>query len=248
MPCKVCGNAKTVKSHLLPKSIIIGLHGESRRAFSGARDRLGTQSTQGGEFDSNILCLEHEGMLSDCDNYGVKFFKAFDRSARGPKGFEDVIYVVPNPKPSLLLKFVLSVVWRHALSGRYGQPNPLNLGPWEPELRNKIFFGTSYDPDFCIAQQDFIIGESRHSEIVMPPYHNYNFGRRGFEFYVMGFRLTVKLDGQSKGRMPKLLRANGQNPVLVFRPDAITVTDEPDIMVILKNMRSKVQLGEVLIT
>lgn len=239
MPCKVCGDPKTVRSHLLPKAIIKDVRGDHHTAFAGMNDKFGTLYTQGGSFDDDLLCRSHEDALADCDDYVVRFLRSFNKIATLPVQFEGMVYLVPNTKPELMLKFALSCIWRHAQSRRFGTPNPLNLGPWENTLTRKVFYGGNFDPDLCIMKQDFLIGGEPMRDLVMSPYHNPAYGRRAFEIYLRGFRFTIKLDDRQKGRIPSVIRANGANPLPVLNLDPVNAIDVPQILQIFVNMQSK---------
>lgn len=237
MPCKVCGSTKTVRSHLLPRAFIKAVKGTHQIALQGSVKETGTILTQSGEFDSDLLCDAHEKALQCSDNYAVKWVRGFAKNATLRTDLDSVVYVVPNPRPDLLLHFVCSVVWRHAASQRFGPANGVDLGPWEPKLRGMIFHGVRYNPAFRIAKRDLTIGDQIvDPPIIFSPHKNDDRGRNGWDFEVGGFIWSLKLDDRRKGEIPEIIKANRQNPVPVLNYPPLPAVDRTGFIEALANM------------
>jgi hypothetical protein len=241
MACKICGDPKTVKSHLLPRSFIKAIKGKHQTALVGFANALGHKHTQSGEFDPHLLCEEHERSLDSCDRYAFEWVTQYEQNSTLRRAHGGMIADVRNPKPDLLLKFVCSVLWRHALSDRMAGSG-IDVGPWEPKLRDLIFNGGSYNPQFCIAKRDLLVnGIILKPSVIMVPHRKPVWGRRGWAFELAGFIWGVKLDDRSSGRMFPDLTANDRDPVPVWMFDPLPVTEREGLVDALARMGAQVK-------
>lgn len=150
MVCKVCGNDRTVKSHLIPRSIFHDMRGRAShlRGFANGRSII----FQAGAFDRQILCQAHEDMLCDADTYGTGFLRRF--AALAPQDCKDQMYTfLDNPRPDLLLDFACAVVWRHGVSA-HGSLDERTLSPWDSLLKDRLFLGSkSFSPVLVLERR-----------------------------------------------------------------------------------------------
>lgn len=237
MPCKVCGNPETVRSHLLPRAFVKDTKGDHQAAFQGSSSSQGTILTQCGDFDPDLLCEAHEKSLQLSDDYAVRWVRNFRKNATLRSDLEDKLFEVANPRPDLLLHFVCSVVWRHAASDRFKENDGL-LGPFEAKLRSMIFQGAKYDPAFCISKRDLTVGDQPFDPpIIISPHRNPQWGARGWEFELGGFIWSLKLDSRARGAIPSVMMANGKNPVLVANLPPLPAVERNGFVEIFANMR-----------
>lgn len=242
MPCKVCNDPTTVKAHLIPRAFYSDIKGDDQKLYGGTRTESGTQLSQSGEFDRDILCEDHERSLSDCDTYGVEWVRGFSKNAK--LVFDGQLYEVPNPRPDLMLKFVGSVIWRHGVSQRHLRFGS-NLGPWERQLRDLIFGQSNYNPAFMIRKRDLTLdGVAIDPPIIFSPHEDSTKGTRIWEFELGGFIWTMKLNNRLKGRWPSLVSANDKNPLPVLKLEPLPAHLRTGLINILANMWRNEQ-GEI---
>jgi hypothetical protein len=103
----------------------------------GSAHTDGIKLSQSGEWEY-LLCQQHEAALGYADTYGVEFC----RNARiaAAASCKHAFYEVANPRPELLSRFALSVVWRHVHSS-LGRELGFTLGNHETVIRRAIFCG-----------------------------------------------------------------------------------------------------------
>lgn len=230
MPCLVCGDPDTVKSHLTPRAFIHDIRGGDTRAYEGSIGYEGTRFTQGGAFDRTILCHRHEDHLKDCDDYAITWLRNVDAAAQTSACGNYLS--VANSRPDLLAKFVCSHVWRHAVSPQ-NRSFDMTLGPWEWQLRDKIFAAGRYDPSFLIIRQRWMSQGTELKELIIAPY---KIDKRLWEFNLGGLRWILKLDDRRKYRSIDRVRANDKQQLEIPILEDTEFTKRPGILDIAVNM------------
>lgn len=234
MPCLICSEPATVKSHLTPKAFTFDVRGTETRAYEGSLAFDGTRFTQAGTFDKTILCDVHEQMLRDCDDYAVDWVRQLPIDLLASDSGK--VLDVPNPRPDLLLKFVCSHVWRHAVSPQNSDFD-MDLGPWEWQLRQLIFgSGSSYNPTFHIFRQRWTNEGKELSELLIPPHRIPSQGRRRWEFDLGGLLWVLRLNERHVDRKLEALKANDSNPVKILVLDDRELIKRPGLPDIVANM------------
>lgn len=234
MPCLICSNPATVKSHLTPRAFIFDVRGTETRAYQGSLAYSGTRYTQAGIFDKTILCDVHEQMLKDCDDYAVKWVRQLPIDLLASDC--GTVLDIPNPRPDLLLKFVCSHVWRHAVS-QQNHDFDMDLGPWEGELRQLIFgSGSSYNPTFHIFRQRWKSEGKELKELLIPPHRIPGQGRRRWEFDLGGLLWVLRLNERHVVQELEALKANDSNPVKILVLDDREIIQRPGVLDIVVNM------------
>lgn len=230
MPCLICGDPKTVKSHLTPRAFVHDIRGNDTRAYEGSIGYEGTRYTQAGTFDRTILCQLHEDHLKDCDDYAVNWVRDVQADAQiSPCG--DFL-TVANPRPDLLAKFVYSHVWRHAVSPR-NSAFDMDMGPWEWQLRQKIFAEGRYDPTFVIIRQRWMSQGIELKEMIIAPY---KVEKRLWEFGLGGLRWFLKLNDRRADKPLDRIKANSKSPLRIPILEDTEFTKRPGIIDIGVNM------------
>lgn len=212
------------------------LRGDEPHLIQGSISRLGIKKPQSGEWDDDLLCAVHEQSLQESDRYGVQWIRQFE-TGREPH-IENDVFNVPNKRPDLLLKFVCSVVWRHAMSLRSSDFD-MSLGPWEMKLRSLIFAESKYNPLFVISARRWLHMSEYIGDVAFMPRRNLGHGRRGWEFEIGGLVWILILDTRRHFRLLKGMAANDCNPVLVEKIPDRELVDSPGIIDIAVNMASR---------
>lgn len=234
MGCKVCGNPATVRSHLMPRAFVRDMLRGSDYVEEGSLHQTGSVYQQSGRWDPSILCERHEAALAEADDYGVRFCRRLFRKAE--LKYEGALWVVPNPRPELLVKFACACVWRRGVS-LSGPPADLDLGPYEVRLRNLLFYAdTSYNPALLVCRQNVTLEGEPLNEILMEPFRNPNYGKRGWQFSAGGFLFVLKLDERGRKQEVEALKVNGQNPAPVLNFPSKELVDVPGVIDIAVNM------------
>jgi hypothetical protein len=234
MACLVCGNPKTVKSHLTPRAFTLDIRGDDSRAYAGSLAFEGTRFTQAGTFDRSILCSVHEQMLGPCDDYAVDWVRRVGRDAG--TALNGAMMQLPNPRPDLLLKFVCSHIWRHAVSDQ-NSAFDMDLGPWETRLRELIFgSGSRYNPTFHIFRQRWMSEGTECKELIVPPYRLPGQGKRRWEFDLGGLLWFLRLNERQVDGRIEHLKANDKDPVPILVLDDRELTERPGVVDIGVNM------------
>lgn len=236
MACKICGNEKTIRCHLMPRALMHDLRGVDPHLIAGGMHKFGVEKSQSGTWDDNLLCETHERLLQESDRYGIQWIRRF--AAKQETFVKDDIFLVPNERPELLLKFVCSIVWRHAMS-RHCSDFDMDLGPWEIQLRNLIFAKSNYNPLFVIAAKRWLIMSEKIGDVAFLPYRNPCFGKRGWEFEIGGLVWILILDNRKSSKSFKIVSANGCNPVGVINTPDSELVDRPGVIDIAVNMETR---------
>lgn len=228
MPCIVCGNPQTVRSHILPKALARDLRRGHSHTIVGSSRHDGIKKLPGGVFSDDLLCQEHEAITSKFDKYGVEFLRrakdAFD--AFGPASFW-----VENHEPNTLSRFVAAVIWReaHAFDGQ-------RLGPYEKPVREHIFEDGTLDWPMMVWRDNFTLTSNRAIEFNTHPYRTKFLARNAWMFTALGFSFIAVSDRRGIEGLPDDMTANHSNPLRVIVGHQRDYRDVPNIQPILKRM------------
>ncbi len=235
MSCLICGEPRTVESHLVPRALYRDVAGDGQHGFEANRFSPGVTFQAKGLFDRNILCREHEDRLNAADTYGVDFIRGFHE--RGRLIVKGNIWEVPNPRPDLLLKFVAACIWRRGVSKVKRADANLELGPAEPRLQGLLFGnGGTYDPPFTVARRHIVSDGAPLHELMFEPAKGYGFGDNTWSFLAFGCEFTMKLNPYSSPPFPAVTVANGRDPIWAFNHDPQEITDIENVLDIAVNM------------
>jgi len=213
MPCLICGNAKTVEAHIIPRALYRIIAGEHQHGYESSRFKAGVKYQAKGLFDSNILCSSHEAMLGEADSYGIEFIKSFNTA--GSVALNGRALLLPNPKPALLVKFVASLIWRRGVSQVQREYADLDLGPAEPKLRALLFSGeTRYNPPIIVSKRPLMSQGELLRELMFEPAKHGEWGHNSWYFYALGIEFIIKLNPYSSQPFPYAYLANDKTGVL----------------------------------
>lgn len=115
--CRICGVVDSTRSHLIPAALAHDAKGGSPNLIMGTRFADGTNTTQSGIWDDDILCFDHEAMLSGADRAGIELtrFMRDEYLIIKPDSL-----VIEGANADQLVRFAAAVVWRCSVSDRFG--------------------------------------------------------------------------------------------------------------------------------
>lgn len=234
MACKVCGDTATVDAHVVPRALYRILAGDQQHAYEGSRFKEGVRFQAKGLFDRSILCQTHERMLSQADDYGVRFLRNFEQGAVDLGGAS---WVVANPRPDLLLRFVAACVWRRGVSAIHRDGADLDLGLAEPKLRQMLFGDAGkYKPLLLLKRRQLLSQGQALREIMWAPGKAWGFGDNTWSFFVLGCEFVMKLNPYSHPPFYPRFVANDRNPVHCVNIDPEEISKVAGMVEIGANM------------
>lgn len=187
--CAVCATRPTVRSHILPRALFHDSKRPKRTIIMGGLE-YGYRVTQSGKLDEGILCERHERQTGLADNYGIAFCRSWRRLASGQSG----PVLVPNPRPGLLVDFILTCVWRSATSRTGGRPE-LVLGRYADLIEGRIF-GPGEGCDPAVFVESFEIDDGKGAPLVIGVLPSPVRADKGlWHFIVSGLRFGVDFTG-----------------------------------------------------
>lgn len=237
MPCVICGDFKTVQSHLLPRALYRWIADGEQHGYEGNVWAKGIKYQAKGAFDPDLLCNTHEGMLCEADTYGIAFIKSFEAAGRETNGGQ--LWTVPNPHPDRLVKFIAACVWRRVAS-RVGLPDgapTLSLGSAESKVRGLLFENDrTFDPPILIRRVRLTSQGEPVDKIMFEPVPSKDFGHNAWVFYCVGVELHIKMNPYSIPEISPFLRANGKTTVTAVNPEPQEWSDIRSFVNIARNM------------
>lgn len=216
--CAVCAKRPTVRSHILPRALFHDSKRPGRTVVIGGLED-GYRVSQSGKLDHSILCEDHERQLGPADEYGIAFCRAWRRLAKGDNG----PVLVPNPRPTLLVDFALTCIWRMAASKTGGRPVRA-LGPYTDLVEGRIFGpGESCDPAVVIESLEMDDGKGAPLIIGVLPCPAQADGS-SWHFIVSGLRFVVDFSGVS-GKQSKRVNSLTFVPIARTAPRSLDEID-----------------------
>jgi hypothetical protein len=211
MPCAICGSAKTVKSHIVPRSLFHAMKRPGKQLIGSLQADGGYKHLQSGYWDSTILCIEHEARLAPYDDYGATFCKSFlAQCVRNPRETD-----IDNPNPTLLVQFASACVWRFAASRGRGKPAIL-LGPYATKIANSLFHGEMFTPLLLISRHGYNVSEGKLLNIGSLPFRYQEEGIHFWRFIVCGLIFDLKMDNRSAILAMKTLSVNDRTRISII--------------------------------
>lgn len=236
MACGVCGSPNTVRSHIIPRALVHDSKEGAQAAVYGERGTPGYRLRQSGKFDDDILCEAHENLTGYLDRYGVDFVRALN--AAGNQAGDRQAVSIPNPRPDMLQRFVLSVIWREVQSKR-GQAIGLSLGSWAESVTDAVFWQRSIAAPLVASYQRFTAERSERVPIGIHPFRVRMLGRNFWQFTVSGCAFWLCLD--RRGLPPKFdgVRADLNDPARAVIGDAKPLEEVGILRAIFDDMRRR---------
>lgn len=233
MPCLICGETKTVRSHIIPKAIVAKIAADENGVVVGSRFHQGAKPMPRGTFSNDILCAEHEALTAGLDKYGVEFLRRADQSFI--PSIHRSGYPVANPDPRKLSRFALSLIWREVAAGG---PGKRTLGPYAEAVKDAVFSDGPLDWPLVIQRQNIVVRADR-VEIGVNPYFVRLGGKRAWTIGLAGYAFFVVSDRQGFDMAPGWLRANESDPATIVVGDEMPIQRLGSFAPIFRNMARK---------
>lgn len=231
--CLICGRAKTVKTHLFPRALILDMRGDAKAVYSGSRHRDGHVEKQNGQWDDRFLCEEHEAKFAQADDYGVRICRQIADVPAAPIGPKTI--GLDNPRPDLFARFVYACVWRHVMAPVNAHLG-LNLGRYEAVLRRALFEDQPADLQI-LASVSGISGADGPVSFGLEPYRQKFHGLNTWHFIVGRLDVQLKTDARAFPASWAELLAD-QNPLTLIVEDAADIATVPLLRPITDRIRA----------
>lgn len=211
----------------MPKAMVLDARGQSKHVQIGSIEDTGYQHSQGGFFDTTILCHDHEDALNPFDTYAVDFCRNYRRQMQILPGGR---FLIPNVDTEKLVKFAASVLWRFSVSAVRGIPQ-VNLGKFQDQFRDFVFgTGKNYvEPSLIIWVNESSAVDINGLGIL--PATDRHLDRRFWSFIFSGVSFVLKVDQQPLPPRIAPLAINGRDFILsAFKP----FDNSPELQQIMK--------------
>nr|BDT32086.1 hypothetical protein MFMH1_17550 [Myxococcus sp. MH1] len=134
MPCLICGVAKTVHAHLIPKTFAREV--QVGKAHAVVRDSGEYEDTQSGIWDRDILCRDCDNRIGRWEGGAKQSLDALRADAVGkPWGLHWLAGVVGDD----LIRFLAALLWKY--SSTRPALGRIELGPYRAILEDISFRG-----------------------------------------------------------------------------------------------------------
>jgi hypothetical protein len=227
MPCVICGDPITVKSHILPRALF---HDMKRGVpiIGPRRDGGGYQTLQSGGWDDQILCERHEAALGLFDTAGVTFCRDHAKAVglTPNAAFRDI----PIKSAETLISFACACVWRRATSEHMRSGTEL-LGPYDGRLRRRLFEGdSSWEPELAITRHQIRDAHGAAMNLVIVPTPWRIAERHFWRFSIHELIFDLKFDQRPTPASADLFPVNGQTVATVWVEPPTSVMDIPGLV------------------
>lgn len=161
-----------------------------------------------GVYDAETLCGDCEISFGECDGYGAAIFLSAFENKFAPIAHGDELFGFQSSdvNKSLLMKFLLSVLWRASVSSQAFY-NRVRLGQFEALAKQTLLSSTETPAVFdAVLSRWSDIGQSNGAEGLMCPFQERWKGINAYRFYLSPIVAYIKVD---KRPFPDELRALG---------------------------------------
>lgn len=133
MNCHVCGNQKTIKAHLIPRSMCTEVQVGKSHAVTNSSVQF--TSSQSGLWDVGILCEKHDGQLGQYEEVALKAFQKLRSEAVGK---DSGSYELMEISSESLLKFYAAILYKYGITRK--ELGRIELGPFLNPIQDFLFF------------------------------------------------------------------------------------------------------------
>lgn len=228
--CLVCGASPTVKSHILPRALALDLKRGDKHLMAGRLGEPGLRRFQNGRWSWKILCDEHERQLGLADKYGVEIVRAIN-SERATQDF-----AIPNRQPSLLKKFVLSLIWRADAADRV-ESRRSRLGSYDAIIKDCIFGTADLDAPLYFLRPN-LTGNGKLLPIAVEPTRIRVRDCNGWKLGFGNLDAIIKLDKKPWPRGWRVLDAGVQTSVTVLNASPSEISEAPAYHPLIRQVKA----------
>lgn len=213
MSCLVCGEPKTIRSHLMPRAMAIEVQVGKAHAIVHASDKL--RQTQSGLYERNILCSQCDNEIGKFESTAITAFRTIREQAKGLSVGE---FVLGGFSGEDIIRFVAGLLWKYSVASK--ENGRIILGPYQEKLKNIAFHKSSIQPEIDVI----LIRLKRYEEdgsvfAYRAPCPDRQEGVSGYRILVGGMLIFVKLDKQTpkKGALARAsIRGRSNLPYAVL--------------------------------
>jgi len=232
MPCVICGETRTVRSHIVPKALMIETRRQEPHLVTGSRFHNGAKPSQGGHFSDRILCAAHETLTGPFDKYGTEFIRRAEAIFQATK--PDRSFTVSNPKPQTLHRFALATIWREVQNN--GANHKVTLGKYAAAVQDAVFAGAAINWPMLVSRTRFTLDSPDTVRMVVHPYRVRIGERNAWTFTAAGYAFYLFSDARGVGILPDWLRANVSDPACVVVNHSLDLRSVASFKPIFQNM------------
>lgn len=195
MRCKLTGEeGQGVNAHVIPRAFYRIEPAEKRSMkIMGTESNQHPRRSQIGEYDDGIVTERGERIFSPLDDYAAELLleRRGEFTTHEHNGVPVALEIQEYDYTALKL-FVLSVLWRAAVSSR---PffSKISLGPHEKPIREAILNGDAGDSDwYAVSLASWHDTDARGS--ILDPHKNRFDGINYYQLYLENYIAYVKVD------------------------------------------------------
>lgn len=220
MGCRICGDDRTVKSHIIPRAFARDVRKGAKHVIAGSPQRPGVQVMQTGAYSEALLCDAHENATAATDKYGVEFVRRVQAEWRNRASQQ--MLSIPNPSPAILQSFALLTIWREA---HFEERPGLSLGDYDGPVQRHLFEGGP-PPDWPVVVQrtNFTVQPVGPSDFNLHPYKLRFADRAAWTFTVAGVCFLIVSDKRGLPSLFEDWRADTHNPCPVSVADPLPLS------------------------
>lgn len=196
MACLVCGHAKTIDAHLIPRAFALEV-----QASPGERHLLvhhgakGYKKTNTGLYDPNILCGNCDGVLGKHEGYVYELLK----KVRAQHSLAGKILSVDPVEGDKVVRFGAGIAWKYAATRR--ELGRIALGPYQDVLAAVAFELGSIPPEIDLTAFQLQAGDDE-VYFYRAPFLDRKEGVNIVRFSVGGFVFFLKVDRRRNPSFP----------------------------------------------
>jgi hypothetical protein len=231
-----CVRESAVESHIIPRAFILAMSEPNTAARLLSNRFIDERRSWTGLYDGALVCAECEAIFSPYDTYGHRFFYREQLNSIHDDG-ELLVYTFENADAAKLKLFVLCNLWRASASTR-PEFRSVDLGRWEPEIRDMIKTGDPGAPDrFPVILVRFQTAR----ENAVPAVYPYRADVGGLPCYKMimaGCTASVVIQGRALPPILSEVVLAAGRPVILFPKVWETSEERRRIMNILRQNKA----------
>lgn len=235
VPCHVCGQERTVKSHIIPKRFTLAIREDAKSAVLGSRFKSGIRKTQGGVFSPDMLCEGCENLTADLDRYGWDFVQRVNQLSNGRKS---EALIVENPEPEVLGRFVLSLIWRNCHASGF-KVSRETLGPYDQEATSVVFGSAPMRWPVLASLDQFKSNSSGQARLVIYPWRTRFGDRTAWAVTLSTLTFFLIIDNRGPAQRMAGFEAQHDNPLQVVVSDPQNIESVPILQELFRSMRRK---------
>ena len=134
MACLNCGERKTIRAHLIPRSFAREVQVGKAHAVVRVNGEI-LKLTQSGIFDTDILCGPCDNHLGSYESYALKALRRVRKAATGFPS--DKVLTVTDIDGDKMVRFCAAILWKYSVTSR--RNGRIELGPYQGTLKSVIF-------------------------------------------------------------------------------------------------------------